>query len=354
MQYVIPVLDRRGAGLGNELIHWGKAFIAAEELSMKLLHPAWGINPRKYWRYFQTSRTDFITQKAIRTIFPTVRFCEEDFLRHSGDDFASALAAFAWENQLRERKPIVLEIDGLWGGPGLLEPAREFIRGRLLATRWTAANLYAIARRTGMERLKIGVHLRRGDFDEPVSVNAYSGRFNISLPLEWYEATMSSLYKGLGERAVFVIATDASPEEIYPLTSRFPCVTTFDLPNGDISDLLALSACDFLVCSVSSFSLWAAFLGEMPYAWFRPQLNLADEHLSIWGYQDLQKLERSPTGHALASVASTAEGDMNPRGLAVSEDGNIPDETIDRLKRAWQEKSRATDLIRYGVVKEKK
>jgi hypothetical protein len=351
MRYAIPVVDRRGAGLGNELILWAKAFVAGQALGLKTLHPAWGINRRNYWRYFGTSRSDYVVHRLLRAALPKVRFDEEDYVRCGGGDFADALTAFARERGLERSGPLALEIAGLWGGPGMLYPAREFVRGQLLGTRYTAANLYQVARRAGDERLRIGVHLRRGDFGAPVARGAYAGTFNVAVPLAWYEAMMATLHRAFGDGIVFVIASDASAAELTPLTSRFPCVTTMDLPNSDVSDLIALATSDFLICSISSFSLWAAFLGEMPYAWFRPQLSEFAGTLSIWGHQAPQQQPASPLGQARAEVASLSEADpIWPRGIPVDEDGALSDELMDDLRHVLWRRRRATDLIRYGVV----
>jgi hypothetical protein len=348
-RFALPVLERRGAGLGNELILWAKAFIAGQALNMRVLHPAWGLNPRRYWRYFRTSRLDVPVQLLLRAGLPSIRFSESDYLRHGGEDYATAIGSFSAEQGLTERAPILLEIEGLWSGPGMLAPAREFIRGQLLNTRWTPGNLYEIERRTSSERLRIGVHLRRGDFNQ--NAGDFQGKFNLAVPMAWYETIMHGLYRIFGKDVVFLIASDASKGELAALTSKLPCVTTLDIPNSDVSDMMALSQCDFLICSISSFSMWAGFLGEMPYAWFEPQLTEHDGLLSIWGHQAAQRQATSPISHASVDFrAATDSGTIRPRGIAIGMDGIIPDEILSELRfRLWS-KRRATDLIRYGVV----
>ena len=61
MKVCFPMwIGRRHQGLGNELIPWAKAFIAAEELQIKFLPPALGLNDRRYYEYFGTSRFDWV------------------------------------------------------------------------------------------------------------------------------------------------------------------------------------------------------------------------------------------------------------------------------------------------------
>lgn len=347
-RYAIPVLERRGAGLGNELILWAKAFIAGQALNMHVLHPAWGLNHRRYWRYFRTSRLDVPVNILLRAGLPSIRFTESDYLKHGGEDYGAAIISFAAEQGLTERTPIVLKVDGLWSGPGMLAPAREFIRGQLLTTRWTPGNLYEIERRAGSERLRVGVHLRRGDFNQ--CAGDFQGKFNLAVPLAWYEAIMHGLHQVFGKDVVFIIASDASESELAPLTSSLPCITTLNIPNSDVSDMLAMSQCDFLVCSISSFSMWAGFLGEMPYAWFQPQLTEHEGFLSIWGHQAAQQQVASPLGYARAEVGTIEpSGTIRPRGTAIGMDGVVPDEVMSDLRHRLWSKRRATDLIRYGV-----
>ena len=205
----------------------------------------------------------------------------------------------------------------------------------------------ALHQRTGDERLRIGVHIRRGDFNAPMDPGAYTGNFNVAIPMAWYEAIVRELYRAFGQHVVFVIASDARPEELISITSNFPCVTTHDISNSDISDLLTLADSDFLVCSISSFSLWAAFLGRMPYAWFAPQLSLFESSRSIWGHLPMQQQSESPLGLARNSAMLGQS-----RGVAIDLDGRLPSDLLARLETAYTLKSRANDLIRYGVVAE--
>ncbi len=345
MRFAVPVVDRRGAGLGNELILWGKAFIAGQMLGMQTVHPAWGINRRGYWRHFRTSRFDYVAHQMLRRGFPSERFNEADYIRHGGGDFANALLGFAQERGLLERSPFVLELAGLWGGPGMLGLASDFIRGELLATRWAAANLFTINRRVGDERLRIGVHIRRGDFSTAIDPTNYAGKFNLAVPLDWYAAIIGELHRAFGERAVFVVTSDARPEELASITRQYPCVMTHDIAHSDVSDLLALADSDFLICSISSFSLWAAILGRMPYAWFAPQLTAFEGTQSIWGHQLEQQQAASPLGHARAGFIPGLG-----RGVAVGMDGHVPDELLVRLDAVLAMKARVRDLVRYGVV----
>jgi hypothetical protein len=73
----------RGAGLGNELIPWAKAFIASQELNAHLMYPAWGLNKREYRKYFETSRIDWLFPMVLQKLLPTYTLTEFEY-RESG------------------------------------------------------------------------------------------------------------------------------------------------------------------------------------------------------------------------------------------------------------------------------
>tara|TARA_R100001198_G_scaffold97042_1_gene91578 strand:+ start:14242 stop:15282 length:1041 start_codon:yes stop_codon:yes gene_type:complete len=346
MRYVVPVTHGRGAGLGNELILWAKAFLISRSLGARLLHPAWGLNQRRYWQYFGTSRMDYPINFLLRKALPTIRFTESDYLRCGGKDFLDSFKRFSKEQNIAERAIYAFEVDGLWGGPGMLGPAKDFIKSQLYNTRWTQDNIFLLNRNVEESRLKIGVHIRLGDFNAPVNPECYAGKFNTALPLDWYMGVMESIHDHFGGDAIFVITSDASDSDIRPLLEKFPCITTNGFDHADVSDLLTLAACDFLICSVSSFSMWAAFLGEMPYAWFEPQLSEHGGVRSIWGNQISEQHPNSFTSQARAKAVGNQAG----RGVSLGFGDKLPRNILSHLENVLRLKQRETDLVRYGVL----
>jgi hypothetical protein len=97
-----------------------------------------------------------------------------------------------------------------------------------------------------------------------------------------------------------------------------------------------MAASDLLVCSVSSLSMLAGFLGAQHYLWYRPQLTDVDGELTIWGHQP----EKGP---AMGSAGSGRrlpcnEGDQLPGSIAVGLTESLP---------SWQ---KCSDLLYYGTV----
>ena len=71
LRYCLPRVKRRGYGLGNELVPWARAFLAAQS-SGPAAPPAFGMNRRRYWWHFHTAPDDWIYHRAIEHLLPVV------------------------------------------------------------------------------------------------------------------------------------------------------------------------------------------------------------------------------------------------------------------------------------------
>lgn len=353
LRICLPRVRGRGHGLGNELIPWARAHLAAEELGARLVAPAFGRNRRRYGRHFGTPWYDFLRNRALPLLAPTIVFDEAAWRRHGAGDVRAAVRGFAVEAGLERRRSWVLVTEGMWGGYRPLESARGFVRDTLMQSRYAPRNLARLRARLDPQRLTAAFHVRRGDFSAPTDPARYRGRWTTALPLEWYRDIARALREALGDAVQFLIVSDGAPAELAPLLDAVPCVTTFDIPDSECSDLLALADADLLVCSLSSFSQWAAFLSNAPYLWFAPALTPLDGGFaSMWG--DTAAVDVIRRG--FAGIGGATGSRVSPRGLPVGADGRLPVGLVERLlaRRAmggeedrgpWQ-----TDLVRGGVV----
>lgn len=343
----------RGAGLGNELIVWAKCIIAGHILNANALHPAWGANARGYHRFFGTSRLDFVAYRMLKKVMPTLRFDEAAYYAHGGGDYGQALQAFAVTNKLESRSHYLLLVDGLWGGLDMLSNARLPLLAHLLSSRSTASNLYALDAAIPRDRLRVAMHVRRGDFNAPQSGSAVRGKFNVALPMDWYLAVMRNLVEYFGNHVHFLIVSDAPEEDLSIFYSVSGNVVTTKYQNmTDISDMLALTYSDFVVCSVSSFSIWAVFLSSARYGWYEPHLEPLGGVGAVWGSEPLQRAEGSLTSAAAAFFAQTenAEEKWKFRGIPIGDDGICPNYLLEDLAACLALKQRSSDLIRYGIA----
>ena len=351
LRYCMPsAFGKHGAGLGNEFIPWVRAYIAAQVLDAKLINPAFGRNSRGYGKYFGTSRYDWVFNKVVERVLPRIEFTERDYLTHGGGDVAHAIARFAEAKNLHERSAYVLVTGGMWGGFSHIQSARDFVRARLYQSPATARNLFWLRQKLDSDKLLVTMHVRLGDFGAPIAVDAYRGKFNVALPLDWYERVADSLFELFGTNMQLLVVTDGQEQQLGKLVTQYKAVTTCGMADSDCSDLLALAAGDLAVCSVSSYSMWAAFLSDAPYLWFEPNLQQLDGFHSIWGHEPAQQENNAPTQLAMRRCLNSTE-EIGPRGCPVGMDGRIPQPLVEQLRIRLGAKQRATDLLHYGVLR---
>lgn len=352
LRFSIPRVSGRGAGLGNELVPWARAFVAGATLGAKTLAPAFGLNARKYWRHFGTPRYDWLSHRTLERVLPRFEFTEADFITYGGDCLSDAVRRYGEHHRLGERSAWVLLTRGMWGGYRHVIEARAFVRSTLTLSRFAAANLATIRARLDRDRITVAMHVRLGDFSAPQSersLDTYRGRFNVSLPLAWYINVARRLRDALGAKAQFLIVSDGTTEQLAPLIDSCEAVTTMDIPDSDVSDLLALADADLLVCSTSSYSAWAAFLSDAPYIWFEPNLQKTDGYYSIWGHETRQRHHDSYTGRAIATL-KTEKNALAGRGFVSPYDGTLPVELFSRLVIRHEMRRTESDLVCYGVL----
>jgi len=345
----IPGVAGRGAGLGNELYPWAKAWLAAQAIDGIAFPPAFGLNPRQYGHYFGTSRLDWLSHRALLKTMPRYRFTEQDYRSTGEHDFRKAVAVFAERLGWKGKRLFALEVGGMWGGFLAVREARDFILARLYAARGTAENLTDWRTRLDPDRLVVAVHIRAGDFKAADERIDYRGSFNRALPLAWYMAVCDQLRHHFGDKVQFQLFTDGQPEALASFIQRFSPVTGFHQRDTVCSDLLAMANADLLICSVSSFSLWGAFLSRAPYVWFAPQLQEEQGMLSLWGHEPAQRPPAGATEQFRANVAADTSA-CCPRGVPVSEQGALPPDLLSRLELGLNCRRTATDLAQYGVV----
>jgi hypothetical protein len=350
LRYCLARVRNQGYGLGNELVPWARAFLASQVLGARLLPPAFGLNRREYWRHFRTPPDDWIYNRAIERLLPRVHFTEADYLEHGGDDVVAALRSFAAARGLSRRGAYVFVTEGLWGGFYHVQAAREFMRATLYQSRFAARNLLRLRERIDPAKILVGMHVRLGDFKPAVAAAEHPRLANVSLPFEWFCQIADSLRAALGEQLQFLLVSDGTAEQLRPLMSRVPCVTTADLPDGDCSDALALADADLLVCSASTYSHLAAFLSDSPYVWFAPNLHRHPEGCYSIGNPaaDLAR-PGSPRARALRDFIGHRDS-WSSRGFALDMAGQVPEALIEQVSRRHALRRWQADIMRGGVV----
>ena len=105
-----------------------------------------------------------------------------------------------------------------------------------------------------LPRPLVGVHFRRGDFNS----------LGWALPLEYYDAALTLLSEQITPGTLLLSSDDhAFTQLVTPWIARFgPVHDTRTLAGGLEGNVAALAACDHHVIANSTYSWWAAWLGE--------------------------------------------------------------------------------------------
>jgi hypothetical protein len=265
--YVYPAFDTlvdlwfmriSGSGLGNCFYTYFHAVVLAEQYGARLIAPPWFSvkfgpmlrrekSKRFYFRMFKPYSTDV---SGIRKLWILL----SKFRRQRTE---------IDEAHPRHLVPGRLNIvsSGKWTFAGL-HPHRELIRQRMLAIlndpvppghRWGAGH-------------HVGIHVRLGDFTKvDTHQGVLSAGHSTRLPITWYVTVARALQQRFPELPLLIFS-DGRPEELQPLLDLGGRIFN---SGSDITDFLALAGSSILVGSNSTFSRWAAFLGNMPSIWLQ-------------------------------------------------------------------------------------
>jgi hypothetical protein len=349
MRIVIPKrLGFRGAGLGNEVTPWAKAFLAAEATGAHYLSPAWGLNGRKYRRFFGSSRFDWLGHLALDKLTPAIEFTEADYRATGEEDFGLAFRIWAEAEGLMERRSWVVTVGGIWGGRWALRRAQPFLSGKLNATKYTQENLADMAKRVDPQLPTCVVHLRGGDFAANKGQVDLRGKFNVAMPYEWYASALNAVRESFNNELNLVIVTNDNSDKAKELIRESGALTTSHQLNSDISDMLLMAQADLVIPSISSFSILALFLNSNScYLWPKEHLSPVCGHadrLGIWAQEAPQKLSGSQT------MRLANEGSGSGRAVAFSTGDALPDVFADGIRAQVARCNRSRDLIYYGSV----
>jgi len=354
MRYVVARrLGRRGEGLGNEMLPWGKGAIASEVLNASLIGPAWGINKRRYYRNFRTTRLDFLLADALVHL-PHYSFTEHDYANEGETDFGTAIEKWASRKGLFSKRHFTVTVDGMYGGYACIYNARPFLWAKLLNSRDAVSNVYKIASTLDRRKLFIAVHMRfGGDFVKLEDGKSARGRFNVFIPKDWYLNVCQALVDEFGDSIQFHFFTDRGGAEFAEAVQRFNPQQLRQPGLTECSDLVLMAQADLRVCSISSYSLAASFLSGGPYLWYEPQLTQINGLYSLWGMEEQQRLKGSATDRNAAiarEIEPGSEWEAEFRGYAMDTRGALPAGLLTQLRRRLLAKNPVASILEYGSL----
>ncbi|MEO7691166.1 MAG: hypothetical protein ABIS51_17925 [Sphingomonas sp.] len=254
----LGLLRLNGAGFGNCLFAYFHAVILAEKEGRRLIAPAWRSLPIN-----RKLRGD----GSIRRYHDMVRTHPDEV---GGPAKAAALAALLPFADIQaiapgalphgSKHPLIVVRSACFTFEGL-HPHRDRLRHRLLEIMRHPPKLSPL---WGGDRC-IAVHVRLGDFDPADPALLESGETgNLRLPIAWYGSVIARL-RALRPDLPIRIHSDGADDELTNLLAMEG--VTRARSSDDINDLVAMASASVLVGSHSTFSRWAAFLGNMPVIW---------------------------------------------------------------------------------------
>lgn len=262
-----------GAGLGNCFFPYFHSYVLALKTGSEIIAPPWyslkighilrGERARRVYRFHKVDG-EVVGFRKFAILFSGLFSAKKISPQSSGGGRIAG-------GRLNILETPSFSFEGL-------HPYREAIRARALAlihgnTRtsfpWGTAPF-------------VGVHVRLGDFRIANGATDAAGeRTNTRIPLAWYEAVIRDLIKSKPHLEVRIFS-DGHPHELEPLLKLG---AVFHQGTTDGEDLLMLASASVLIGSASTYSQWAAFLGNMPSVWLaRKQAceRLTDPDVPVW------------------------------------------------------------------------
>ncbi|MGA2876412.1 MAG: hypothetical protein ABSE82_12840, partial [Nitrososphaerales archaeon] len=121
----------------------------------------------------------------------------------------------------------------------------------------------------------------------------------------------------------------------------------------ECSDLLLMSMADLRICSISSYSLMAAFLSDGLYIWYEPQLTYTDGMYTLWGMENAQRMKGSPTSQSVDLMKTIEPGspwETAFKGYAMRTGSALPRGLAHQLHRKLLTNDRSASLLEYGCL----
>ena len=244
-----------GPGLGNLLFPWARAKLLAKRCSYHFISPTW-----PQLKIGPALRGEFDSRNYVGIFKPLPE--EVHGLRRFFVLLTHRRISEYCHDQAKAGDIIVVSGQGnsFQGFEGESTYLRDALMKMLVENR-----IFELEQLYGCKRA-IAIHVRYGDFIKPDSKNTEVGLGRTRQPIEWYVAAVNSLRHELGYSVAVNLFSDAKDNELAPLM-ELPMVTRIT-GNSAIEDMLLLGRHRVLVASVSTFSMWGSYLGQLPTLWF--------------------------------------------------------------------------------------
>ena len=333
----------RGAGLGNEVFPWAKAYLGAVAFDARLVDPPFLLNPRRYDREIDVGGFGATLRYLAVHSLPATTIDQPLLDTLGAVDYYDAMCDL--RARLGTKSGLILRhTTGMQNGYLAIRRARPFLRSRLLGAEPALRHLASLPT-VASDVITVGLHIRGGDFNSQRQVTP--GVFNATMPEAWYRDILDSVHRELDRPLQVYVAANLPGERLNDLLELPGCSITL-LSGSATEDLAVLASCDFIIPSISSYSLLAIFLSDAFYCWPHEHLNDTGGWLSIWGHESSSG--GPPTAGSIASHGLEAVSIV--RGIPVrAHKPSWPRWLPDALAARALLRATSTDLCMYGVVR---
>lgn len=248
MIYVYPKFRSRidigirigGMGLANCLLVYARALCLAKKLNAQMIAPTWEqFNVGTYLRQESDKRHYFNIFKK-EGMSGWKKYFLLNSLKRVSENELSAIEYSKHQNLIVEVKGVQPYFKDLIG-------ERDFIVKNVLNLihpfRLKEVQHFSFSR-------KIGIHIRLGDY-HPLAQKS----------LDWYLEIIQQIDLQTNCSYKFLLFSDGKPKELTQLLSYSQRIQHTHF-GSSIADLVALSKCEFIIGSNSTFSAWASFMGN--------------------------------------------------------------------------------------------
>lgn len=248
MIYVYPKFRSRidigirigGMGLANCLLVYARALCLAKKLNAQMIAPTWEqLNFGPYLRQESDKRHYFNIFKK-EGIVGWKKYFLLTRLKRISEDELSGIEQLNYQN-------LLIEVKGVQPYFKDLIAERDFIVENVLNLihpfRLKEVHNFSFSR-------KIGIHIRLGDYHSSAQKS-----------LDWYLEIIRQIDFHTNCSYEFLLFSDGKIEKLTQLLSYSQRIQHTHF-GSSIADLVALSKCEFIIGSNSTFSAWASFMGN--------------------------------------------------------------------------------------------
>lgn len=263
-------------GFGNEFFRLAKALVCSREFKLPFLKPHWptiyrqglpaSLSEAQAWR-------DWVRRKRYDFTHKVIEFTGKNHLSTGIVPIEEAFSTFLESQGMTSTDNVLVRFPDLFPGLECIERHGKYLKKRLLENEWLAEHLRERMKNFSKRRILVGVHIRCGDFRDPLPVGEPwpANKWNIQIPLEWYVGICYKLFDIFQNNIEFLVFSNSSDDKLQRLATHLPVnilAARGHRSSIDIVDMLMLSECDIIISSCSWFSGWAIVFSDSPFIWY--------------------------------------------------------------------------------------